>query len=300
MASWSNRFHPGVIDDARRRQGLERRRIVVALASVAVATLVAYAVIGSGGTPSSRGLATGTSAHQSAPSPALTTAVGICIVPHHGGPLRISHHCVVATPAELLAPGIVTVASGVAPHDDPWLFSLQRLQADGLELLCNDQTPEGGGQCFPYPGQRNADLVGNPPLGGSPPVWLTGGGEGTCWPPYHWQLVAGLVMQPGLSVWFKTPTATSRIPLVRLDPRLGIPGGAFATIITRGPVTLLARDTTGRLVYTAPVTNRGDKQTYCSGLDGGWYSFPTQAAKWANLKPRVIKYPLGLWWPVTG
>lgn len=193
-----------------------------------------------------------------------------------------------ATAATLLAPGIVKVAAGIAPHNDPWIFSLQRLRAQGVELLCPQLTPNGSGQCFPYPGQPNAETAGNP-LNPNPPVLLTPAAEGTCAPP-RWNVITGLVMRSDVSVWFKSPTGTRRIPLVRLDPRLHIPGGAFATIITQGSVMLIARDAAGRTIYTAPVTNRGDKPTYCGGLDGGNYNtFDTSI----NLTPRLITYPFG-------
>lgn len=237
--------------------------------------------------------ATGTSANaarrSSVPGRTAILTNVFCSFPRPGPALPPSHHCIPATPATLLPPGLLTVASGVAPHNDPWIFSLQRLRAQGLELLCPQLTPIGASDCFPYPGQPNADAAGNEPLSGSPPVWLTPGGEGTCAPP-RWNVITGLVMRLGLSVWFKTPTGTRRIPLVPLDARFRVPGGAFATIITAGPVTLLARDAAGRIVYTAPVTNLREKPSFCGGLDGGKYSRLDVSI---NLKPHLIDYPFG-------
>jgi hypothetical protein len=299
MASWGDRIHWGVIEDARRRQGRERRLIVLAFASALAVALVVYALFGDTGSPHAHGVAASTSPDQSAPTPVVTAAErGLCWFPNRGNRLRMSHNCVRAQPATLLPPGFVKVASGLAPHDDPWVFSLQRLRAQGLDVLCVDQTPDQGGRCFPYPGQPNSDAAGNPPLSATPPILLTGG-AGTCSPPSY-QVTTGLVMRTGLSVWFTTPTSTRRVPLVRLDPRLGIPGGAFATLFTRGPITLIARDTAGRIVYSARVTNSGDRQSYCSGLDGGYYYFPTEAAKYADLKPRLTKYPFGPFVRATG
>jgi hypothetical protein len=119
---------------------------------------------------------------------------------------------------------------------------------------------------------------------------LTPAGEGSCTPP-RFNVISGLVMRPGLSVWFKSPTGTRRIALVRVDVRFHVPGGAFATLITHGPVTLLARDTAGRTVYTAAVTNRGDKPSYCGGLDGG--NYPPRDEIRTGLKPQLFALPFG-------
>jgi hypothetical protein len=119
-------------------------------------------------------------------------------------------------------------------------------------------------------------------------------GIGNCAPPV-WNLITGLVMRPDLAIYFRSPDATRRVTLIHLDARLGVPGGAFATIITRGPVTLIARDRTGHTVYTTPVTNRGDKPTFCHGLDGGDWGLTTPAQADTNLQPRLQTYPFGPW-----
>jgi hypothetical protein len=193
-------------------------------------------------------------------------------------------------PATLLAPGILRGVSGVSPHHTPWIFSLQLLRYGGRELVCTELTPQGSGQCFPTPGEKPS-LDGNPTLGPDPPVQLTPGNEGTCAPP-RYSVISGLVMRGGLTIWFKTPNGTRRIALVAVDKRFRVPGGVFATTITRGPVTLLARNAAGRTVYTAAVTNRGDKASFCGGLDGGNRPL-TLAQAQENLQPRVMTQPLG-------
>jgi hypothetical protein len=193
-------------------------------------------------------------------------------------------------PATVLAPGIAKAVTGTAPHRVPWIFSLQRVRYGGHEALCVEQTPEGGGQCFPFtPGSNPLDT--NPPLSTSAPVLLTPGGAGTCTPP-RYALVSGLVMRSGLSVWFKTPGGTRRVPLVAVDPRFQIPGGVFATVITRGPVTLLARNAADKTVFTAPVTNRGDKASFCGGLDGGNRPLTPAQAR-VDLQPQPMTHPFG-------
>jgi hypothetical protein len=280
----------GVVADARARQRRQRRRLAAMLAMLAALAIVALQLHSDEHGTNAR--AESAAQRQGQQPSALAASVGFCWFPTTSPPRpRLSTHCVPATPATLLAPGIVTVASGVALHHDPWVFSLQRLRAQGLDVLCPQIRPTGASQCFPYPGEPNSDHAGNPPLNGNPPVTLTPG-VGTCAPPV-WNVITGLVMRPKLSVYFKSPTGTRRISVVPLDPGLRVPGGAFATIITRGPVTLIARDSAGHTIYTAPVTNRGDKPSFCNGLDGGNYpSMPPDEAQ-ANLQPNVITYPFG-------
>ena len=97
-------------------------------------------------------------------------------------------------------------------------------------------------------------------------------------------------MRPDFTVWFKTPIGTRRIPLVRVNSLFQVPGGVFATMITRGPVTLLARNAAGKTIYTEPVTNSGDNASFCGGLDGGNPPF-TPAGTALNIKPRLITQP---------
>jgi hypothetical protein len=188
----------------------------------------------------------------------------------------------------LLAPGIVTVASGVAPHRVKWVVDVQRVSAGGGQGVCIQQTPIGSGQCFPF--QRHLASWGNPSVGSLPPAFLSPGSwVGACSPP-RFNVISGFVTQPDLTLWFKSPTGTRRISVVHVDARFHLPGGVFATIITRGPVTLLARDTAGKIIYTAPVTNRGDKPTWCGGLDGGHL---TPSDLWpANAQPRFGGSPI--------
>lgn len=193
-------------------------------------------------------------------------------------------------PATLLAPGILRAVSGVSPHHTPWIFSLQLLRYGGRKLVCAELTPQGSAQCFPTPGEKPS-LDGNPTLGPDPPVQLTPGNAGTCAPP-RYSVISGLVMRTGLTIWFKTPTGTRRIAPRAVDSRFQVPGGVFATTITRGPVTLIARNAAGESVYTAPVTNRGDKASFCGGLDGGNRPFTLARAR-QNLQPRVMTQPLG-------
>jgi hypothetical protein len=193
-------------------------------------------------------------------------------------------------PATVLAPGIVNAVTGTSPHHTPWILSLQRLRYATHTLVCPELTPQGSSQCFPAPGETTTPQ-GNPTLGPDPPVRLTPGNEGTCTPP-RFNVISGLVMRPRLTIYLQTPTGTRRIPLVHVDPRFQIPGGVFATQITRGPVTLIAKNTAGATVYTAPVTNRGDKASFCGGLDGGNPPLSKADAQ-RNLQPRPINYPLG-------
>lgn len=193
-------------------------------------------------------------------------------------------------PAKLLAPGIVTVVSGTTPHHTPFVFSLQRVRYGGHALLCPQQTPQGSSQCFPYT-PADSTAQGNPPLSQSAPVLLTPGGDGTCTPP-RYTVISGLVMRPGLNVWLKTPDGTRRIALAVVSPLFGVPGGAFATMITRGPVVLVARNAAGKTVYTTPVTNQGDKPGFCGGLDGGNPPLTPAEAR-LNITPRLLTRPIG-------
>jgi hypothetical protein len=191
------------------------------------------------------------------------------------------------TQARLLAPGIVSVASGVAPHRVKWIVDVQQVSAGGGQGVCIQQTPIGSAQCFPF--HRLASW-GNAPVDSMPPVLLAPGSVvGGCTPP-RFNVISGFVTRPHVTLWFKTPAGTRRIPVVHVDARFRLPGGVFATIITRGPVTLLARDTAGKTIYTAPVTNRGDKPSWCGGLDGGHL---TPSDLWPeNVKPRSVGSPI--------
>jgi len=189
--------------------------------------------------------------------------------------------------ARLLAPGIVTVASSVAPHRVKWVVDVQRVSAGGGEGVCIQQTPLGSAQCFPF--HRLASW-GNPSVGSLPPVSLTPGSVvGGCTPP-RFNVISGFVMRPDVTLWFKTPAGTRRIRVVHVDARFRVPGGVFATVIRRGPVTLLVRNTAGKIIYTVPVTNRGDKPSWCGGLDGGNL---TPSDLWpANVQPRFVGSPI--------
>jgi hypothetical protein len=189
--------------------------------------------------------------------------------------------------ASLLAPGIVSVASGVAPHRVKWIVDVQRVSAGGGQGVCIQQIPIGSSQCFPF--HRLASW-GNEPVDGMPPVLLAPGSVvGGCTPP-RFNVISGFVTRPDLALWFKTPTGTRRVPVVHVDARFHLAGGVFATIITRGPVTLLARDAAGKIIYAAPVTNRGDKPSWCGGLDGGQL---TPSDLWpVNQKPRFVGSPI--------
>jgi hypothetical protein len=192
-------------------------------------------------------------------------------------------------PAVLLPPGIVEAVKGTTPHNTPWIFSLQRLRYLGHTLVCTQLTPGGSGACFPVAGEP---VDGNPSLSAAPSVRLIDHGVvgGTCTPP-RYNTVDGLVTRPGLTLWLKTPTGIRRVPLVHVNSRFKLAGGVFATIITRGPVSLVVRDATGETISTAAVTNPGDKASFCSGLDGGNPPL-TPAEIRLNLKPHLIQYPL--------
>jgi hypothetical protein len=283
----------GVIADAREHQQRQRRRLIALALAICAAGAFTLQLSG-GGSPRGARVAP-TARPERQPAIATIASVGMCWFPaplRHSAPL-FSEHCKPATRARLLAPGIVTVASGTAPQHDPWRFDLQRVRAQGVVLLCTESRPVGAGQCLPYPDQPYANRVDNPPLNGSPPVVLVPG-VGNCAAPV-WNLIPGLVMHPNLAIYFRSPDGTRRARLVALDPRLGVPGGAFASIITHGPVTLIARDRTGRIVYTTPVTNSGDKPTFCNGLDGGDWRLMTPAQARADLRPIFEAYPFGRW-----
>jgi hypothetical protein len=291
----SSGFGPvfGVIADARSRQWRQRVALIVLMLLVGGALALGVRGTGHGRPDVGRAGLGGGRGRASAPTATIASG-GVCWFPTSArGRFLRTGKCVRATPATLLAPGIVRVASGVAPHRDPWVVSLQRLRAQTVYLLCEDERPIGTGQCLPYPHQPYAERAGNPPLTGTPPVVLFGG-EGNCGARPVWNLIAGLVMRPGLAVYFRSPDGTRRIPLVSLDTRLQIPGGAFATLIKHGPVTLLARNRAGRTIYTMAVTNRGDKPTWCNGLDGGDWQHTSYADAVQNLQPRIDTYPFGL------
>jgi len=73
MATWTDRIHRGVIDDARDRQARQRRRVVAAVAAAIIVASLAFSLLGGGGAPRG-GIAS--SGHASAPTTASAGMVG--------------------------------------------------------------------------------------------------------------------------------------------------------------------------------------------------------------------------------
>jgi hypothetical protein len=150
-----------------------------------------------------------------------------------------------------LAPGVLTIARGRTPHGTPFEITLQRIRFLGKTHLCVSEKPDGNEECPSYP------------IGKGAPVFLAGTAEGSCPTPRH-ELLAGLLLDPGLTAWLKTPARTYELEHATVPSRLRVPGGIFYGIITRRPAELVIRDRHGALVYRRPILSSASAGT-CGG-----------------------------------
>jgi hypothetical protein len=156
-------------------------------------------------------------------------------------------------PVTSLAPGVLTVARGRTPHGTPFEIGLQRIRFMGKLNLCLSEMPQGNSQCPPYPVRERT------------PIFLLQAGEGSCLPP-RYQLLAGLLLRPGLTAWLHTPGRMKQLKLAAVPSSFRVPGGVFYGILTRGPARLVIRNQHGVSVYSTSVLRPAETSS-CSGLD---------------------------------
>jgi hypothetical protein len=97
------------------------------------------------------------------------------------------------------------------------------------------------------------------------PVFILGSGEGSCLPP-RYELLAGLLLRPGLSAWLQTPARTKMLKSFTVPSTFRAPSGLFYAVLTKGPATLVIRNEHGEDVYSASVLQPLPADN-CDGLD---------------------------------
>jgi hypothetical protein len=155
-------------------------------------------------------------------------------------------------PVTSLPPGVVTVAHGRTPHGTPFAIRLQRIRFLGKLDLCLSEKPQGNSQCPPFPVSRAV------------PVFLLQGGEGSCLPP-RYQVLAGLLLHPGLTAFLHSADGTETLKLASVPAAFHV-AGVFYGVLTRGPAELLIRDRDGRSVYSHWILGTAASR-HCSGLN---------------------------------
>ena len=167
-------------------------------------------------------------------------------------------------PEHALAPGVVTLAHAATPQR-PVALQLFRARYLGRPVLCIQQVPQGDGQCASYPigpASRYARA--------SSDLWLLAEGRGSCKPP-RYEVITAIVLHPGLTAWLRTSAGTERMATAAVPKVFGVTGPLVYAVLTRGPDTIVLRDSHGATAYTTPAVSGAvpppGTPAYCGGLN---------------------------------
>lgn len=207
-----------------------------------------------------------------------------------------SAHAVAATgyPVTQLPPGYVTLAQVPTPQGFV-AIQMHRIRYVGHVSLCVREGVANGSEsqsCANYPlGPRSNQGIGDSP------VWWAGDYVDICATPTV-QVIAGVVLRPGLTGWLHISGGASRMPAASVPRAFGVAGPLlFATIPAGTQAHVTLQNAAGATVYTAPVAPLGaiPRQACANGaavnrivtpLPGGGYSTTASSSGYVILVPK--------------
>jgi hypothetical protein len=208
-----------------------------------------------------------------------------------------SAHAVAATghPVTQLPPGHVVLAQVPTPQGLV-AIDLHRIRYYGHISLCVRETAAGSSEtqsCANYPvGPRSNQGIGDSP------VWWAGDYVDLCATPTV-QVIAGVLLRPGLTGWLHISGGASRMPAASVPRAFDVAGPLlYATIPAGTPAYVSLRNGAGATVYRAPVAslasipreacaNGGAGSAYTvTPLPGGGYSTTASSSGYIVLFPK--------------
>jgi hypothetical protein len=143
-------------------------------------------------------------------------------------------------------------------------IGLYRARYVGHAVLCIQQVPQGNGQCATYPIGPTSKYAR-----ASSDLWLLAGGHGSCKAP-RFEVITAIVLHPGLTAWLRTPQGTRRMPTATVPKSFAVPGPLVYAVLTKGPDTIMLRNSHGDTTYTTPAVSDAPPPgtvAFCGGLN---------------------------------
>ncbi len=174
-------------------------------------------------------------------------------------------------PVTQLPPGHVILAQVPTPQGLV-AIDLHRIRYYGHISLCVRETAAGSSEtqsCANYPvGPRSNQGIGDSP------VWWAGDYVDICATPTV-QVIAGVLLRPGLTGWLHISGGASRMPAASVPRAFDVAGPLlYATIPAGTPAYVTLRNGAGATVYRAPVASLASipREPCANGAAGSAYT----------------------------